>query len=108
MNNETRVSKYTESPVIKPQLDFMLLELEKRDSSIVLIDNKPDNADVFNVKDVGPGYWLDGSFIKNTVSVGDKVFIVGNLFTLKYKGIEYSLARSREVIAIVKLRHKWQ
>ena len=101
MKTQERLQDIMEKPMIKPQLDFLLVELVPRDSNIVMIDNKPDNADVFLVKDVGPGYWQDGTFIAPHIKKGDKVFIVGNLFGLKYKGVFYNLARCREVIAVV-------
>lgn len=86
---------------LRPLLDFMLLEMEKRETALVMLDNKPDNADVFTVVAIGPGYFQDGTFIDPQVKQGDKVFIVGNLFELKHKGVQYKLARSREVIAVV-------
>lgn len=101
MMNRTENGTLQEIPLIKPQLDFMLIQKIDRGSNIHIIGNEKTNADIYKVLAIGPGYYLDGKLIKPTIEVGDRVVIVGNIFDFKYKDKTVTLARTREVIAVV-------
>ncbi len=98
---ESRLNGHMEIVTIRPTLDFMVLRREPKQTSLIIPNEKDTSADIYEVLDVGPGYYQNDTFIKPPVGKGDKVMIVGNLFEFKYKDRKFLLARANSVISVV-------
>ncbi len=87
---------------VRPLLDFMVLKKLPTTSNIIVPNEKNTQADIFEVLAIGPGYLTnEGVVIKPSVTQGDKVMIVGNIFEFNYRSKKYVLAQARSVIAVV-------
>ena len=89
---------------MNPLQDYMSIQkLQRHEEKIIIPDNvadRPDKeADLFLVKEIGPGHYENGKFIEPSVKKGDIVFIMGpSVVCLKEKQ-KYWFARARDVVA---------
>ena len=75
---------------------------ETTKSGIILAAAAKEKPQIAEVVAVGPGGLVDGNEVVMTVKVGDKVLIskyAGN--EVKVDGVEYSIIRQSEILAIV-------
>ncbi|MBR3961695.1 MAG: co-chaperone GroES [Clostridia bacterium] len=91
---------------IKPLADRVVTKLceaeETTKSGIILAAAAKEKPQIAEVVAVGPGGLVDGNEVVMTVKVGDKVLIskyAGN--EVKVDGVEYSIIRQSEILAIV-------
>ncbi|MBB6217547.1 chaperonin GroES [Anaerosolibacter carboniphilus] len=91
---------------IKPLGDRVVIKKleaeEKTKSGIVLPSQAKEQPQMAEVVAVGPGGVVDGKEIKMEVKVGDRVIFSKYAGTeIKYDGIEYTILRQNDVLAIV-------
>jgi len=98
-----RVGRYK----VKPVQDYMILKLveEQLPSGIVIpqgVDKTKDDSAMFDVLDVGRGYWDSSKFISTEVVAGDVVMLssygLGKIVIDKEKFI---VGRERDVAMIL-------
>lgn len=91
---------------IKPLADRVVIKMveaeEKTKSGIILAAAAQEKPEIAEVVAVGPGGIVDGNEVKMTLKIGDKVLISKYAGTeVKVDGIEYSIVRQSDVLAIV-------
>lgn len=91
---------------LKPMADRVLLKAteaeETTKSGIILSTANKEKPVVSEVVAVGPGGVVDGKEIVMTVKPGDKVVIAKYSGTeIKLDGVEYSIVRQNDILAIV-------
>lgn len=92
--------------MLKPLGDRVIvkqIEMEETTKSgIVLPSAAKEKSSVAEVIAVGPGGIIDGKDVTMTLKVGDKVVCSKYAGTeIKYEGIEYTILKESEVLAIV-------
>ena len=75
---------------------------EKTQSGIFLTASAQEKPEIYEVVEVGPGGIVDGSEVKMTVEVGQKV-LVGKYSGSKIKldDTDYTIVRQSDILAIV-------
>ncbi|MFT9497053.1 co-chaperone GroES [Anaerosolibacter sp.] len=91
---------------IKPLGDRVVIKKleaeEKTKSGIVLPSQAKEQPQMAEVVAVGPGGVVEGKEIKMEVKVGDRVIFSKYAGTeIKYDGVEYTILRQNDVLAIV-------
>ena len=91
---------------LKPLADRVLLKAteaeETTKSGIILSTANKEKPVVSEVIAVGPGGVVDGKEIVMTVKPGDKVVVAKYAGTeVKLDGVEYSIVRQNDILAIV-------
>ncbi|SHJ76240.1 chaperonin GroES [Geosporobacter subterraneus DSM 17957] len=91
---------------IKPLGDRVVIKKleaeEKTKSGIVLPSQAKEQPQMAEIVAVGPGGVVDGKEIKMEVKVGDKVIFSKYAGTeIKYDGVEYTILRQNDILAIV-------
>ena len=91
---------------IKPLQDRIVIKMveaeETTKSGIILAAAAKEKPEIAEVVAVGPGGLVDGNEVKMTLKVGDKVLISKYAGTeVKVDGVEYSILRQSDVLAIV-------
>ena len=91
---------------IKPLADRVVTKLceaeETTKSGIILAAAAKEKPQIAEVVAVGPGGLVDGNEVVMIVKVGDRVLVskyAGN--EVKVDGVEYSIIRQSEILAIV-------
>ncbi len=91
---------------IKPLADRVVVKSveaeETTKSGIILAGSAKEKPQIAEVVAVGPGGLVDGNEVKMYLQVGDKVITsqyAGN--PVKIDGVEYSILRQSDVLAIV-------
>lgn len=75
---------------------------ETTKSGIVLAGTAKEKSQEAEVVAVGPGGIVDGKEVKMEVKVGEKVIISKYAGTeVKYDGVEYTIVRQDEILAVV-------
>lgn len=92
--------------IIKPLADRVVTKRieaeETTKSGIILTSTAKEKPEIFEVVAVGPGGMVDGVDVKMYVKVGDRVIAAkyaGN--EVKVDGVEYSILRQSDILAIV-------
>ena len=91
---------------LKPLADRVLLKAteaeETTKSGIILSTANKEKPVISEVVAVGPGGVVDGKEIVMTVKAGDKVVVAKYAGTeVKLDGVEYSIVRQSDILAIV-------
>ena len=91
---------------IKPLGDRVVIKMteaeETTKSGIILSGAAKEKPQVAEVVAVGPGGMVDGKEVKMELKVGDKVLISKYSGTeVKLEGVEYTILRQDDVLAIV-------
>ena len=91
---------------LKPLADRVLLKAteaeETTKSGIILSTANKEKPIISEVIAVGPGGMVDGKEIAMTVKPGDKVVVAKYAGTeVKLDGVEYSIVRQNDILAIV-------
>ncbi len=91
---------------IKPLADRIVIKMvaaeEKTKSGIILAAAAQEKPEIAEVVAVGPGGIVDGNEVEMTLKIGDKVLISKYAGTeVKVDGVEYSIVRQSDVLAIV-------
>ncbi len=91
---------------IKPLSDRIVIKMveaeETTKSGIILAGSAKEKPEIAEVVAVGPGGMVDGNEVQMTLKVGDKVLISKYAGTeVKLDGVEYSILRQSDVLAIV-------
>ena len=91
---------------LKPLADRVLLKAteaeETTKSGIILSTANKEKPVISEVIAVGPGGIVDGKEIVMTVKPGDKVVVAKYAGTeVKLDGVEYSIVRQNDILAIV-------
>ena len=91
---------------IKPLADRIVIKMveaeEKTKSGIILAAAAQEKPEIAEVVAVGPGGIVDGNEVEMTLKIGDKVLISKYAGTeVKVDGVEYSIVRQADVLAIV-------
>ena len=91
---------------LKPLADRVLLKAteaeETTKSGIILSTANKEKPVISEVIAVGPGGVVDGKEIVMTVKPGDKVVVAKYAGTeVKLDGVEYSIVRQNDILAIV-------
>ena len=91
---------------LKPLADRVVVKAaeveETTASGLILPGSAKEKPQIAEVVAVGPGGMVDGKEIIMTVNVGDKVIISKYAGTeVKCDGVEYSIVRQSDVLAIV-------
>ena len=91
---------------LRPLLDKVVIKrveaLETTKAGIILPDSAKEKPEVSVIVAVGPGGLVDGKEVVMTVKVGDKVITSKYSGTeVKADGIEYSIVRQSDILAIV-------
>ena len=91
---------------LKPLADRVLLKAteaeETTKSGIILSTANKEKPVISEVVAVGPGGVVDGKEIQMTVKAGDKVVVAKYAGTeVKLDGVEYSIVRQSDILAIV-------
>ena len=91
---------------IKPLLDRVVLKTveaeETTKSGIILTAAAKEKPEIAEVVAVGPGGIVDGNQVDMSVKVGDKVITAKYSGTeVKVDGVEYSIVRQADILAIV-------
>lgn len=91
---------------IKPLGDRVVIKKleaeEKTKSGIVLPGQAKEQPQMAEVIAVGPGGVVDGKEIKMEVKVGDQVIFSKYAGTeVKYDGVEYTIVKQNDILAIV-------
>ncbi len=91
---------------IKPLLDRVVLKPveaeETTKSGIILTASAKEKPEIAEVVAVGPGGVVDGNQVDMTVRVGDRVITAKYAGTeVKFDGVEYSIVRQADILAIV-------
>jgi chaperonin GroES len=80
----------------------MLESEETTKSGIVLPGSAKEKPQIAEVKEVGPGGFVDGKEVKMEVKVGDKVLISKYAGTeFKLDGEEYTILSQSDILAVV-------
>ncbi|MCX8073978.1 MAG: co-chaperone GroES [Clostridia bacterium] len=92
--------------MLKPLADRVVVKLveneETTKSGIVLPGNAKEKPQVAEIVAVGPGGNVEGKEITMHVRVGDKVVCSKYAGTeVKYEGLEYTILRQNDILAIV-------
>ena len=75
---------------------------ETTKTGIILTGSAKEKPDVYEVVAVGPGGFIDGEDVKMVLSVGDKVIVGKYTGTeVKIDGVEYTVVRQSDILAIV-------
>ena len=96
---------------IKPLADRVVIKMleaeETTKGGIILTSSAQEKPQVAEIVAVGPGGIVDGEKVEMEVKVGDKVLISKYAGTeVKVDGVEYTILRQSEVLAIVKKKKK--
>ena len=91
---------------IKPLLDRVVVKSvaaeETTKSGIILAASAQEKPQIAEVVAVGPGGVVDGKEVVMYVKVGDKVICAKYVGTeVKCDGVEYSIVRQSDILAIV-------
>ena len=91
---------------LKPLLDRVVLKAveaeETTKSGIILTSSAQEKPSIAEVVEVGPGGMVDGNEVVMSVKVGDKVITSKYSGTeVKIDGVEYSVVRQNDILAIV-------
>ncbi len=91
---------------LKPLADRVLLKAteaeETTKSGIILSTANKEKPVISEVVAVGPGGVVDGKEITMTVKAGDRVVVAKYAGTeVKLDGVEYSIVRQSDILAIV-------
>ncbi|MBQ2144859.1 MAG: co-chaperone GroES [Oscillospiraceae bacterium] len=91
---------------LKPLADRVLLKAteaeETTKSGIILSTANKEKPVISEVVAVGPGGVVDGKEVVMTVKAGDKVVVAKYAGTeVKLDGVEYSIVRQSDILAIV-------
>ncbi|MCT4605217.1 MAG: co-chaperone GroES [Marinisporobacter sp.] len=91
---------------IKPLGDRVVIKKleaeEKTKSGIVLPTQAKEQPQMAEIVAVGPGGMVEGKEVQMEVKVGDKVIFSKYAGTeVKYEGVEYTILRQNELLAIV-------
>jgi len=91
---------------IKPLADRVVIKMleaeETTKGGIILTSSAQEKPQVAEIVAVGPGGIVDGEKVEMEVKVGDKVLISKYAGTeVKVDGVEYTILRQSEVLAIV-------
>lgn len=91
---------------IKPLADRVVIKMveaeETTKGGIILTGSAKEKPQVAEVVAVGPGGVVDGNEVKMELKVGDKVLISKYAGTeVKMDGVEYTILRQSDVLAIV-------
>ena len=91
---------------LKPLADRVVVKMieaeEKTKGGILLTGTAKEKPQVAEVISVGPGGLVDGKEVRMTVKVGDKVITSKYSGTeIKCDGIEYTIVRQGDILAIV-------
>ncbi|AOT69936.1 co-chaperone GroES [Geosporobacter ferrireducens] len=91
---------------VKPLGDRVVIKKleaeEKTKSGIVLPSQAKEQPQMAEVVAVGPGGVVDGKEVKMEVKAGDKVIFSKYAGTeIKYDGIEYTILKQNDILAIV-------
>ena len=92
---------------LKPLADKVVVKRleaeEKTKSGIYLAPAAQEKPELFEVVAVGPGGMVDGNEVKMKVAAGDRI-ITGKYSgtTVKVDGVEYTIVRQGDILAIVK------
>ncbi len=91
---------------IKPLADRVVVKMveaeETTKGGIILAGNAKEKPEVAEVLAVGPGGMVDGSEVKMTVKVGDRVLLSKYAGTqVKVDGEEYTILRQSDILATV-------
>ncbi len=91
---------------LKPLADRVVVKPvdveETSKGGIILPGSAKEKPQVAEVVAVGPGGIVDGNEVKMLVKVGDRVITAKYTGTeVKYDGIEYSIVRQNDILAIV-------
>ena len=91
---------------IKPLADRVVIKMleaeETTKGRIILTSSAQEKPQVAEIVAVGPGGIVDGEKVEMEVKVGDKVLISKYAGTeVKVDGVEYTILRQSEVLAIV-------
>lgn len=91
---------------IKPLADRVVIKMveaeETTKSGIILAGSAKEKPQVAEIVAVGPGGVVDGKEVKMELKVGNKVLISKYAGTeVKLDGVEYSILRQSDVLAIV-------
>ena len=91
---------------LKPLADRVVVKPvdveETSKGGIILPGSAKEKPQVAEVVAVGPGGIVDGNEVKMPVKVGDRVITAKYTGTeVKYDGIEYSIVRQNDILAIV-------
>ncbi|MCM1054109.1 MAG: co-chaperone GroES [Bacteroides sp.] len=91
---------------IKPLADRVVIKMleaeETTKGGIILTSSAQEKPQVAEIVAVGPGGVVDGEKVEMEVKVGDKVLISKYAGTeVKVDGVEYTILRQSEVLAIV-------
>ena len=91
---------------IKPLADRVVIKMleaeETTKGGIILTSSAQEKPQVAEIVEVGPGGIVDGEKVEMEVKVGDKVLISKYAGTeVKVDGVEYTILRQSEVLAIV-------
>ncbi|MBE6932091.1 MAG: co-chaperone GroES [Ruminococcaceae bacterium] len=89
-----------------PLADRVLLKAveteEKTASGIILSTATKEKPEVFEVVSAGPGGIIDGNEVKMVVKTGDRVVTSKYSGTeVKLDGVEYTIVRQSDILAIV-------
>ena len=89
---------------IKPLADRVVVKMveaeETTKGGIILAGNAKEKPEVAEVLAVGPGGMVDGSEVKMTVKVGDRVLLSKYAGTqVKVDGEEYTILRQSDILA---------
>ncbi|MBQ9411592.1 MAG: co-chaperone GroES [Oscillospiraceae bacterium] len=91
---------------LKPLADRVVLKQveaeEKTKGGIILTSAGQEKPEIYEVKEVGPGGFIDGQEVEMEVEVGDKV-IMGKYSgtNVKLDGETYTIVRQSDILAIV-------
>ena len=91
---------------LKPLSDRVVLKMieaeETTKSGIILTAAAKEKPSIAEVIEVGPGGMVDGKEVVMTFKVGDKVITSKYSGTeIKLDGVEYSVVRQADILAIV-------
>ncbi len=92
--------------MLKPLEDRVIIKLleaqETSKGGILLPTSAQEKSSVAEVVAIGPGKLVDGKYVPMNVKVGDKVLFSKYAGTeIKYEGVEYSILKQEDILAIV-------
>lgn len=92
--------------MLKPLEDRVIIKLleaqETSKGGILLPTSAQEKSSVAEVVAMGPGKLVDGKYVPMNVKVGDKVLFSKYAGTeIKYEGVEYSILKQEDILAIV-------
>ena len=91
---------------LKPLADRVVLKQnaaeERTSSGIFLASAAQEKPEIYEVIEVGPGGIVDGKEVAMVVKPGNKVVVAKYAGTeVKLDGVEYSIVRQSDILAIV-------